>query len=430
MSARMLSRHVGGPDAGAERAVLLAAAPLYPWPIRDGMSLRIGHLLEHLAHRWRIVLASPAPEAFDPGDTGAADGPDLEAWLPVPAPGSATSFPTEERSAAFRSTLGRWLEHHTADAALLWPATEEGALSVEALPPAACDRVDSVTLTAWRSRAEATGLRDGLSRVRKTAEGAIYERRVVRRSAVTFAVGEDDARTLAWLGGARRVHTVPNGVVAPESTDPGDRTDDPLVTFTGSLGYPPNVSAACHLAREVWPLVRRRRESARLAIAGRSPVEEVRELESLPGVQVWPDVPSMMDVHRQSWVSVAPMLTGSGIKNKVLEAWAAGTPVVMTSLATNGLHLPPSFRKLVADDPSLMARRVAELLDDEDELARVGRRCRRTALRHHSWEGAAASISRTLGRAAGLVVGPDGRVRSAGVGTPDRRPDRSTDAAG
>ncbi len=427
MSASTLPRSDGGPSTTPRRAVLLAVSPVYPWPIRDGMTLRIGHLLEELAHRWRVVLASPAPEGTDPDEGRADDGRDLAAWLPAPVTGSASSFPTEEQTAAFRSTLGGWLEHHTADAALLWPATEEGALSVDALPPAGCDRVDSVTLAAWRSRAEASGLRESLSSVRRAAEAAMYERRLVRKSEVTFAVGEDDARTLAWLGGARRVHTAPNGVEPPASTDADDRADVPLVSFTGTLGFPPNVTAARYLARKVWPLVRSRIGSARLVIAGRSPVEEVRQLGSLPGVEVWPDVPDMADVHRRTWVSVAPMLSGSGIKNKVLEAWAAGTPVVMTSLATNGLRLPPSSRRLVVDEPSLMARRVTELLHDEDELARVGDRCRRTALRHHTWDGAAGSISRALGRAAGLPVGPGGELRTTGGGAPERirgAPDR------
>lgn len=405
-----VERIIGRAETRPGPAVLLAASPVYPWPIRDGMTLRIGHLLEDLADRWRVVLASPPPDGADPREARGDGESRLEAWLPVPVSGLTRALPTEEQSAAFGSTIRGWLDGHDADAALLWPATEAGALSVEGLPPAACDRVDCLALTAWRSRSQASGLRDRLSRLRRAAEAAIYERRVVRSSAVTFAVGEDDARTLSWLGGPRRVHTVPNGVEPLSEPGPEDRADEPLVTFTGTLKYPPNVAAACYLAREVWPMVRDRIRRARLAIAGRSPVEEVRDLGSLPGVEVWPDVPDMTEVHRLSWVSVAPMQSGSGIKNKVLEAWAAETPVVMTSLATNGLHLPPSSRRLVADDPSLIARRVAELLRDEEAAARVGARCRRSALRHHTWRRAAGAMSRTLARAAGLVFGSDGKL--------------------
>ncbi len=61
-------------------------------------------------------------------------------------------------------------------------------------------------------------------------------------------------------------------------------------------------------------------------------------------IDIAPDVPDMATILGRSWVSIAPMRSGVGIKNKVLEAWACARPVVMTRLATNGLIVPARSR--------------------------------------------------------------------------------------
>jgi glycosyltransferase involved in cell wall biosynthesis len=95
------------------------------------------------------------------------------------------------------------------------------------------------------------------------------------------------------------------------------------------------------------------------------------------------------------------MRSGAGIKNKVLEAWAAGTPVVMTRLAGNGLALDAQAEELVRDDPGEMARLVAGLLVDPGARARYGRAARALVARAHSWEDAGRKLSRLLAALAG-----------------------------
>jgi len=98
---------------------------------------------------------------------------------------------------------------------------------------------------------------------------------------------------------------------------------------------------------------------------------------------------------------VAPMRSGAGIKNKVLEAWAAGKPVVMTSLAGNGLRLDMDARALVADEPAAIAALVVRLLRDEEERRRLGAAGYALAAREHSWGDAARRLSRLLAMAGG-----------------------------
>src|SRR5262249_31625087 len=159
----------------------------------------------------------------------------------------------------------------------------------------------------------------------------------------------------------RRVEVIPNGV-ALRSASPQDEAARPTVAFTGVLSYPPNVSAMLFLAREIWPRVRSTVAGAELVLAGREPAPEISALHGRDGLRLCPDVPDMAAVLRSAWVAAAPMLSGSGIKNKVLEAWAVGRPTVISPLAANGLELDGEAAAWVARDAPEAAEKIARLL--------------------------------------------------------------------
>jgi glycosyltransferase involved in cell wall biosynthesis len=263
-----------------------------------------------------------------------------------------------------------------------------------------------LTLAAWRGRHHATTGREWISALRTVYACAAYERRVVRGMYATVAAGEDDARTLRRLAGRRSVHTIPNGVVVPAEAG-GSEGALPTVAFTGVLDYPPNVDAACHFAHAVWPGIRAAVPAARFVIAGRHPLHRVLALAGEPGIEVRADVPSMADVLREAWVAVAPMICGSGIKNKVLEAWAVGRPVAMTTLATNGLALTPAAQELVADDSATLGRVIIDLLRHPERRRQLGSHLRDHVQGRHRWRSAAEHLSALLrgARAARFPLG-------------------------
>jgi glycosyltransferase involved in cell wall biosynthesis len=156
---------------------------------------------------------------------------------------------------------------------------------------------------------------------------------------------------------------------------------------------------------------------ARFLIAGWGKEPEVLALGQMPGVEIRTNVPSMSDVLCEARVAVAPMLSGSGIKNKVLEAWACGRPAVMTSLASNGLS--PGFEECsyVEDTPEGLAEAVIEVLSSDETRRKLGEAGRDYVRRHHGWARAADTISGILSGIAGTVTGEVqvGKVSDAAV---------------
>lgn len=171
-----------------------------------------------------------------------------------------------------------------------------------------------------------------------------------------LTVGARDAA--AWSASLdRAVTSIPNGTAT--ATGPRLEGDAPVVCFAGSLNYGPNVDSATVLARRIAPLVWQEVPNARFVIAGRQPTPAVLALAG-PQVDILANVPSILDVFQAADVAAFPDEHGVGIRNSVLEALAAGVPVVATPVAARELPAHPLLA--VRDSQEALARKVVEQL--------------------------------------------------------------------
>ena len=156
--------------------------------------------------------------------------------------------------------------------------------------------------------------------------------------------------------------TVANSV-APSFPRPTDRVPGRRVVMVGNFGYAPNVDGARWFIDEVLPVAQALGPALDVVIAG--PGSDVL----VPyGVGFAPDLD---ELYRSVDVVVVPLLSGSGSRIKAIEAFAAGVPVVGTTVGLSGLDIRPGVDCLVADDPSSFASAMVRLLDDSGEAAAI-----------------------------------------------------------
>ena len=370
------------------RPTLLAACTLPPWPVRDGYALRVANLVRELSAAWDITLVCPGPPP-----------PGTARHVPVALHGAGLAYPWRFGPAPLRAALAAALQAAGPHArGLAWPGTEAAWCSpppptTPPLPPSVMDMIDCNPLEFWRTLRAPGPLRARARAARELPTSLRWARQAVRGFQATACVGADDARWMRRIGG-RPVAVIPNGVDLP----PLATLPDPLPTavFAGSLDYAPNMDAVAFLAGAVWPRIRAAVPSARLLVAGRRPGPAITALHGSHGIEVLPDVPDMAAVLGRAWVGLAPMRTGVGLKNKVLETWAAARPCVLTPLATNGLLLPPGHDGLVARDADALAAAAAALLHDQAGALRLGAAARDWVAARFSWAGAAAAMDALL----------------------------------
>jgi glycosyltransferase involved in cell wall biosynthesis len=255
--------------------------------------------------------------------------------------------------------------------------------------PSVLGALDAMHLNTEARALAASGLRKRLLRL-EVGRVRRFEATEYRRFARVTVVSKADRAALLEIDPSLRIEVIPNGVdVEFFAPDPDASVDAGRIVFTGVMSYAPNVLAAEFLAREVFPRVRRERPDVRLAIVGRSPASAVRALGELPGVDVTGEVLDIRPWLRESRVYVCPMTSGTGIKNKLLEAMACGLPCVATPLALQGIGAAPGSEVLVGAGADELARETARVLGDDalaTELGAAGRAYVRSA---HDWSAVA-----------------------------------------
>lgn len=192
---------------------------------------------------------------------------------------------------------------------------------------------------------------------------------------------ERDRRAVSELGPRGPVLCIPLAYdVRSLPVDPAG-THDHRVLWIGSFIHPPNVDAACRLARDIFPQVKARVPDASLELVGSYATKEVFALAG-EGVTVLADVPDVRPYLDAAAVLAASVRMGGGMRVKILEGLAAGKAIVATPLALEGLDLRDGEQVLVAESDADFVEAVVDLLTHEERRTGLARAARAWAERH------------------------------------------------
>jgi glycosyltransferase involved in cell wall biosynthesis len=226
-----------------------------------------------------------------------------------------------------------------------------------------------------------------------------YERHAFRHARICNVVSEADRDAVLQVLPRLEVSVVHNGVDS-EYFAPMPGLEEPAtLVFEGAMSFGPNRAAAVWFCSHVLPLVLAAEPRARLLIVGRDPAPDVQALAG-PAVEVTGFVDDVRPYLARGAVFVAPLVSGAGIKNKILQAWAMARAVVGTTLATGGLRVEPGVNALVADRPEDFCAACVRLFADPRERAALGAAGRATVVEHYSWEAKSRELEAALERAA------------------------------
>jgi len=214
-----------------------------------------------------------------------------------------------------------------------------------------------------------------------------FERQVCGAAARVIAVSEADAAALERLAPGCAVRVVPNGIDAAFYAERDSTLDlgPAALVFTGTMGYRPNVDAALWFAEQVLGRVCGGAPQARFFVVGSQPHARLNALRERDDTQVTGFVADVRPFLHAAAVYVAPLRMGSGTRLKLLQAMAAGRPVVSTTLGAAGLDARDGEHLRLADSATEFARAVVDLLSDRDEACRLGRAGAAYVQAHYDW---------------------------------------------
>lgn len=381
---------------------VLTVVPRPIHPSISGGEIRVSELVRAMTRRYRMSLATfaePDREVFQ-----AAAALDFERRYGVrvhlvgrapdgpPAPSRWPDMARSFHDARMARELARIVCEESVDLVQLeFTQMLQYAPPLRALAPVVATEHDSGILSWGRSYVRPPRGAGAAARARAAAESwaksALYLRETLSACERVVTVSQADADRLSWLVPRRRLRVVPTGVdLRRFPFKPLDGRRAGRVAFLGHYPHYPNEDAAVFLCREVLPALLRRAPEANVLLVGSSPSAAVLGLRS-ERVELTGTVPEVAPHLSSARAFVAPMRLGRGIKGKLLEAFACGTPVAATRLACEAMPgLRHGEHALIAEGAEGLAEAAARLLRDDALAASLARRAREYVESRFGWE--------------------------------------------
>ena len=226
-----------------------------------------------------------------------------------------------------------------------------------------------------------------------------YEKRYSGKFSSLVVTTEDDKKQFLKLRPDADIPVIPNGVdleLFPyRTTDTGGYK----LVFVGAMDASHNIDAARFFALEVMPELQKKYPDATFSIVGARPTAEVIALAENPGIIVTGKVDSMVEYLHQAGVCVVPLRAGYGIKNKTLEAMAAGVPVVASDRGLEGLAVDTPdvpLRALRANSIAEYVTTISRLFEDVELRSKLSQNGRSLVETEYTWEKAGQLYEQVL----------------------------------
>jgi glycosyltransferase involved in cell wall biosynthesis len=324
---------------------------------------------------------------------------DYAAHLPFSAPYAVSRF----TSLRVQKILEEWMAQRRFDVAICDFLVSAPNFPWDLVTPTVLFQ-HNVESVLWRRRAQfAVKTADRVISKIEYAKMARYEAAQVRRFHHVLAVSEQDREAMSGMVDPSRISVIPTGVdLAKYRFDPELRPIGPLVVFTGSMDWEPNIDGVEYFCKDIWPLVLAEVPGARFRIVGRDPHPRVKKLASA-SVEVTGTVPSIIDHLRQAAVLVVPLRIGGGTRIKIYEGMAVGKATVSTFIGAEGLDVHRERDILLADDPQRFAKYIVRLLREEN-FRRQYEAAAAENVRKYDWSEISQRFAKEIEKAIGAVA--------------------------
>jgi len=392
----------------------LFLSPEAPYPLTGGGPLRSASLLEYLSRRYAvhaIVFRQPGDpdpaQAMPPGRVERLDVVDLPFHsrhgfsravrnanrLVRGAP------PLVDRFSGFAGAIAAAIGENHYEVAIIehfWCAPYLPQIRAHAKQVILdLHNIES----AWHDSVAASSGPGRAWALRRFATASVaLERKWLPRFDLILATSAADAAIVRQIAENVPVTLYPNAL--PEIAAPSRRHEAEQIVFSGNLEYSPNILGIQFFAKSIWPSLRSRWPKLRWKIVGKNPAGVARLVEGDSRIVLTGFVEEAITVLAGARVAIVPLLSGSGTRVKILEAWAAGTPVVSTSIGAAGLEGVNGEHFLIADDPGQFEDAVSRLLASAPDRVRLGAAGRQLFEQRYTWPAAWRSLDGIFGNMA------------------------------
>jgi glycosyltransferase involved in cell wall biosynthesis len=231
-------------------------------------------------------------------------------------------------------------------------------------------------------QSQAKGLRRVLYRLESKRMGA-YEKRIINTTEGCYIASRIDRNALS-KDCRESVRILPNVIdVASFTYKPPSNRKTGKIIFTGRFSYKPNRDGAIFFYEKIFSNIKKEFENATFWLVGANPSKDVKRIHDGRDVFVTGFVDDIRTHLQQAEVFACPLRLGGGTRLKILEAMAAGLPVVTTSTGCEGLNVINGRHLFIEDNPAAFAKRITAILRGEIDVVDLCKNARGFVERFH-----------------------------------------------
>jgi glycosyltransferase involved in cell wall biosynthesis len=224
---------------------------------------------------------------------------------------------------------------------------------------------------------------------------AALEKELLRNAFGHLVCSQREKDQMLELVPGARIAVIENGVDAGAfPSAPGTGAGRKRLVFVGSMSYHANIEGAVWFTDKIWPEIHRRYPDWKLTLVGSNPAPAILALKS-DSIEVTGTVPSVAPYYKDALAAIVPLRTGGGTRLKILEAMAAGVPVISTALGAEGLAVSPGEDVLIADSLESWIAALESLSDNEANWTRLATAGRRLVESRYDWQALGKSLFET-----------------------------------
>ena len=169
---------------------------------------------------------------------------------------------------------------------------------------------------------------------------------------------------------------IPFGVNPDDFTPSYEVMENPTLYHIGSMNWMPNEEGIRWFLKNVWDRLHERMPELKLNLAGRHMPKWLMNLKK-DNVTVLGEVPSAQEFIRDNGIAIVPLLSGSGIRIKIIESMAMGKTVITTMIGAEGIQYSEYNNIIIADNPTKIVETICRIMKEPEEIMRIGRNARK-----------------------------------------------------
>lgn len=199
----------------------------------------------------------------------------------------------------------------------------------------------------------------------------VYELEHISQYDGIACITQKDADYFIKAGCRKPIVSIPFGIIAPDTMDNVDEEPNSLFHI-GSMDWIPNLEGVNWFLEKVWPKVLNEVPQARMYLAGRKMPQTLMNTE-YRNVSIVGEVPDAMYFIESKKINIVPLLSGSGIRVKIIEAMSVGKTVISTTIGAEGIEYTDGKNILIADTPDEFVMQIKRCIADDEFCAEIGK---------------------------------------------------------